>query len=228
MIFKLLTERHLEFLSLKGGCRGLSESTHVKMPHCWKSHATAHFYFTGNFSVKDMMKILRDVDSGICMADKTKGSQVSVLSPGASASPCCHWLTGTRNPSTSLFKPFIFGPNPDIGKITMSPDYGENDPRKIIPRFQKKVDRGHELYKGHEKLVEVLGRDDPMGHMVLENMRELENNCIADMEEILSSYTEESFRKVAGMFKHMCDIEMNFYKMLPSGELSWLCSVISL
>ena len=42
MIVKLLTERHLEFLGLKGGCRGLSESTHVKMPHCWKSHALAH------------------------------------------------------------------------------------------------------------------------------------------------------------------------------------------
>ena len=43
MIVKLLTEHHLEFLSLKGGCRGLSESTHVKMPHCWKSHATAQY-----------------------------------------------------------------------------------------------------------------------------------------------------------------------------------------
>ena len=30
MIVKLLTEHHLEFLSLKGGCRGSSESTHVK------------------------------------------------------------------------------------------------------------------------------------------------------------------------------------------------------
>ena len=38
---KLLTEHHLEFLSLKGGCRGSSESTLVKMPHCWKSHALA-------------------------------------------------------------------------------------------------------------------------------------------------------------------------------------------
>ena len=37
-----LTECHLEFLSLKGGCRGSSKSTHVKMPHCWKSHAMAH------------------------------------------------------------------------------------------------------------------------------------------------------------------------------------------
>ena len=30
MIVKLLTEHHLECLSLKGGCRGLSESTLVK------------------------------------------------------------------------------------------------------------------------------------------------------------------------------------------------------
>ena len=30
MIVKLLTEHHLEFLSLKGGCRGSSETTHVK------------------------------------------------------------------------------------------------------------------------------------------------------------------------------------------------------
>ena len=42
MTVKLLTEHHLEFLSFKGGCRGSSESTHVKIPHCWKSHALAH------------------------------------------------------------------------------------------------------------------------------------------------------------------------------------------
>ena len=43
MIVKLLTEHHLEFLSLKGGCRGSSVSTwFVKMSNCWKSHAGAH------------------------------------------------------------------------------------------------------------------------------------------------------------------------------------------
>ena len=41
MTVKLLTEHHLGFLSFKGGCTGLSESTLVKMPHCWKSHVTA-------------------------------------------------------------------------------------------------------------------------------------------------------------------------------------------
>ena len=44
MIVKLLTEHHLEFLSLKGGCRDSPESTLVKMSNCWKSHATAHMY----------------------------------------------------------------------------------------------------------------------------------------------------------------------------------------
>ena len=48
MIVKLLTEHHLGFLSLKGNCTGSSESTHVKMPLCWKSHAMAHFSFQNN------------------------------------------------------------------------------------------------------------------------------------------------------------------------------------
>ena len=39
----LLNEHHLEFLSLKEGCTGSSESTLVKMPNCWKSLVTAHF-----------------------------------------------------------------------------------------------------------------------------------------------------------------------------------------
>ena len=34
MIVKLLTEHHMEFLSLKRGRRDSSESTHVKKPHC--------------------------------------------------------------------------------------------------------------------------------------------------------------------------------------------------
>ena len=45
MIVNLLIEHHLEFLSLKGGCRGSSESTLVKKSNCWKFHAAAHFSF---------------------------------------------------------------------------------------------------------------------------------------------------------------------------------------
>ena len=38
MSAKLLTEQHLELLSLKGSYTGSSESTLVKMPDCLKSH----------------------------------------------------------------------------------------------------------------------------------------------------------------------------------------------
>ena len=51
MNIKLVTEHHLEFLSLKGGCTGSSEFIHVKIPHCWKSHATAHFIWVPLYSV---------------------------------------------------------------------------------------------------------------------------------------------------------------------------------
>ena len=60
MIDRLLTEHHLEFLSLKGGCRDSSESTHVKMPHCWKSHALAHLSL-GSPSTA-LIAILEDFD----------------------------------------------------------------------------------------------------------------------------------------------------------------------
>ena len=41
MIVKLLTERHLVCISLKGVCTGWSESTLVKVSNCWISHALA-------------------------------------------------------------------------------------------------------------------------------------------------------------------------------------------
>ena len=60
MIVKLLAEHHLKFLSLTEGCRGSSESTHVKMPHYWKSHATAQFYMYFMLSlVKDFLAIAK-------------------------------------------------------------------------------------------------------------------------------------------------------------------------
>ena len=50
MTVKLLTEQNLEFLSLTGGYSGSSESTLVKMPHCWKSRAMAQISFLTDIS----------------------------------------------------------------------------------------------------------------------------------------------------------------------------------
>ena len=48
MTVKLLTEQHLEFLRLKGGFTGSTESTLVKMPQCWKSHVWGSYVFLSN------------------------------------------------------------------------------------------------------------------------------------------------------------------------------------
>ena len=47
MTVKLLTEHLLKCLSLKGGCTDSSESTLVKMPHCWKSYVAAYIHSPG-------------------------------------------------------------------------------------------------------------------------------------------------------------------------------------
>ena len=45
MSVKILTEHHLELLSLKGGSTDSSETTLVKVLHCCKSHVTAHISY---------------------------------------------------------------------------------------------------------------------------------------------------------------------------------------
>ena len=55
MIAKLLTEHHLKFL--KVGSRGSSESTHVKMSNCWKSHALALVIISSK-SISDAAKLV--------------------------------------------------------------------------------------------------------------------------------------------------------------------------
>ncbi|XP_052809456.1 secernin-2-like [Mya arenaria] len=170
----------------------------------------------GQFNVSNMMSILRDTDSGINQESGTCASQVSMLpsNQGATAAstPACHWFTATPDPAISMFKPFIFTPNVSIGELTLSPQYGLADPARIKPRFSSKVERRHQLYKAHEKLIQMKAADERKVNGIIQNVRELENNCIADMEEILRTYGESSGPKVAQLFFHMSSMEVNFYK----------------
>ena len=63
MTVKLLTEHNFEFLSLKGGCAGPHESTHVKIPHCWKAHFADHLRLSFNIGEAS----LKDVHSNTCI-----------------------------------------------------------------------------------------------------------------------------------------------------------------
>ena len=93
MTVKLLTEHHLEFLSLKGGCTGSSESTLVKMPHCWKSHVTAQIIVKAHLtsSVFNSLFILMrenstnsSVGKPVCSKPEALGRGVAVTSGGTS------------------------------------------------------------------------------------------------------------------------------------------------
>ena len=76
MIVKLLTEHYLEFLSLRGDCTDSSDSTLVKMPHCWKSHAKAHIVcstFSGKTHEYDIIPYSDDIFSSSEPLDATSG-----------------------------------------------------------------------------------------------------------------------------------------------------------
>ncbi|CAF0986497.1 unnamed protein product [Rotaria sp. Silwood1] len=99
----------------------------------------------GNFSIFDMISILRDDQAGICVFDQVRGvrttsSQVSVLTSNKTSQiDACHFLTGTPNPKQSLFKPFIFSNNVQLGPLTVS------SPEEITSQ------RIHPLYAAHQK-----------------------------------------------------------------------------
>ena len=60
MTIKLLTEHNLEFLSLKGGCRGSSESTHVNILNGRKSHVAAHIIHLHRGAIKrDLITVMK-------------------------------------------------------------------------------------------------------------------------------------------------------------------------
>ena len=75
MIVKLPIEHHLEFLSLKGGCIGLSESTLVKMLHCWKSHVTVHISETSDHSYPLKKYCPKNSDASDSEEDIPRGRQ---------------------------------------------------------------------------------------------------------------------------------------------------------
>jgi len=129
--------------------------------------------FTKNatFSVFDMISILRDDQSGICMSAEggffhTTGSQVSVLNPTSKKTQlnACHFFTGTPNPKTSLFKPFIFSDNVELGSLTVS-TRSEATPNAVHPLYVAHQKATREQLEDqrlrefeHEGIVEILNK----------------------------------------------------------------------
>ena len=84
MDIKQLTEQYLEFLNLNTGYAGSSESSLVKIAHCWKSHVTAHMCFV--------------LYTGKCQNFKVRGEPCSPLEKlngqcGCGSGMTCQWVS---------------------------------------------------------------------------------------------------------------------------------------
>ncbi|NXR10724.1 SCRN2 protein, partial [Semnornis frantzii] len=166
----------------------------------------------GHITAETFMGILRDKASGICVDSegfRTAGSMVSVL-PRDPALPCVHFFTATPDPSRSVFKPFVFvaGIKP-VPQVT-SPTF-HDDPAKQVPRFQRAVDRRHELYRRHQAALELMEQDQEKGQKLLQTLRDLEQQGLEGMNALLGGTVAPSPEELADLFFDCVEAEMKFY-----------------
>ena len=86
MTVKLLTEPHLKFLSIKGGCTGSPESIHVKMPRCWESQVVAQLL------IETVHEISKNVVCATSKASNQPEHTCSLNRAFASRFSILHWL----------------------------------------------------------------------------------------------------------------------------------------
>lgn len=141
-----------------------------------------------------MFEILRKMAIEDSRLLQTTGSHVTILS--SAGLPDRHWFTGTPCPSLSVFKPFMFSDNVDIGDYT---------------RSLSKDDKRHVLYKYHEKARELMASGSPKGEALSQLMRSLEGKCVVEMDEFCQQFSVENISDVDELFKDICESEIKFY-----------------
>ncbi|XP_063789505.1 secernin-3 isoform X2 [Pseudophryne corroboree] len=164
----------------------------------------------GDLTAESMMEILSDKKSGINMEGgfMTTGSMVSIL-PQDPNQPCCHFFTGTPDPSRSVFKPFVFVPQIQQLVRTASPLFGSDDPVKLQPRFQTQPDRRHELYTKHEKALRIM--ETSQGTELLKQMKNLEKQKLEEVESFLKTGSNDS-PALTTLFSNCVEEELKLYE----------------
>ncbi|KAM8945615.1 secernin-2, partial [Pelodytes ibericus] len=168
----------------------------------------------GNVTVESMLQILRDKKSGICMDSggfRTTSSMVSVL-PRCPHSPCIHLLTATPDPSRSVFKPFVFDPLVSQVPWVLSPSFGENDPVIQIPRFKTQVDRRHELYIQHERVLKASEITEDAETRLQVRQMELEAENLQLVKILLDRTVTHDFINLADLFLKGVEKELTLYR----------------
>ena len=164
----------------------------------------------GNFSVFDMMAVLRDDQSGICMGNenstyRTTASQVSVLTTASKKSSdvnACHFFTGTPNPKASLFKPFIFSEKVELGILTVS------TPSEIGKQ------RLHPLYAAHQKATREQLAD--------QRLKDFEHEGILEIVSKMKSSETNNADSYETLFHDAVAAEIELLREIPSKKRSWM------
>ncbi|XP_077302087.1 secernin-2 [Arctopsyche grandis] len=152
-------------------------------------------YTTETISTANMFKILRNKDNNICRTVEdyypTQGSQMTCLSESALS---VHWLTGTPDPSVSVYKPFVFTPNARISHHTISVANDRN--------------RHHLLYNLHSK--------QSAGQLqnILELLQTMEDKCVNELAEFSDKYAEgaSTLQELDDLMKDCIETEVKFYR----------------
>ncbi|XP_078280806.1 secernin-2-like isoform X2 [Rhinoraja longicauda] len=168
----------------------------------------------GCINAETIMDILRNKEIGICVdtvAFCTTGSMVSIL-PQDDDLPCVHFFTATPDPSRSVFKPFIFIDDVTPVPMVISPCYGDEDPVRKHPRFQRSLDRRHELYKAHQHAKATMESGQEQGVKLHQTMQSLERQGLQAIKNMLTSGGSFDPEEMADLFFDCVDTEIKFYK----------------
>jgi len=146
----------------------------------------------GKFSVRSMMEVLRDKDSGINRPGgdfPTAASQVSTLGSVSTKKRPGHWFTASPDPDNAVFKPFVFGQN-----ITKLSDDTRSPKGDMLPPSQ----RQHCLWK---RVIAVKGNR--------ETFAETEHDAINACEQERSK-SDNNVKNIFDQFEKQCKENQEF------------------
>ncbi|XP_033162217.1 secernin-3 [Drosophila mauritiana] len=163
---------------------GLEEAASFAAAHDAEAQAPAEEWCgpkpagDGTYTQHDMFETLRSASN----ASSSRAATVSVLSVKGIS---CHWFTGTPNAAESVFKPFVFAPNPRISPLT---------------QVQADADLTL-LHKLHSQRKPA----------ALEHLRSLELSCVDELNNYFSLQDHAS-DELDELLKDCVEAEVKFYR----------------
>lgn len=132
----------------------------------------------GTFSLTNMFKVLRSSSED----NRSRASTVFMMRDGGISS---YWFTATPNAMESVFKPFVFSPQPKISPLT-----------KVPSNCQYTL-----LYKLHAQRKPTS----------VDNLKSLEASCVEEVSAYLTDYAEAD-GELDELMKDCVEAEVKFYR----------------